>query len=279
VRKRGRLSDAGEHRLEERPGALSEEDTMLTMKSAESMADSGPAKMRRMRELIRMKNEALLSHRYFRMCRAKELEQRQLMHVLKQVYCFSTFFERLLTRRVTEYPNHRDPRVLKIARDHLRNEMGHVDLFRQCLLENGVAQDEIAAVAPKMFTKAMFGYLTTTILHENEYVTNVAMMQVMESIGYYFFKETLSVMQRQAMSAAAFADHVEADEHHLEEGFELIAQFDRETTEHAVSVIEDLYRLMEFMLDEWLGLQPMASTPPPPPAPRRRRTSRPPKVN
>jgi pyrroloquinoline quinone (PQQ) biosynthesis protein C len=125
-----------------------------------------------------------------------------------------------------------------------------------------------------MVTKAMFGYLTATILHENEYVTNVAMMQVMESIGYHFFKETLAIMQLQGMQAEAFAQHAEDDERHLEEGYELIGQFDKETTETTLGVVTDLYRLMEFMLDEWLGVYPTSAG-----QARRRRSTRPPRSN
>lgn len=247
---------------------------MLEAKASDVAANHpGQKRVQRIRQLLESSNAALLCHRYFQMCRANQLDRERVLGVLKEVYCFSVFFERLLTRRVSDYPNGRDPRVLKIARDHLRNELGHVELFRQCLLANGVSSGELANVAPKMFTKAMFGYLTTTILHENEYVTNVAMMQVMESIGFHFFKETLGVMQLQSMSADAFARHVEEDERHLEEGMDLIAQFDDETTDTAVAVIQDLYRLMGFMLDEWLGFQPVSG------APRRRKSNRPPRAN
>lgn len=238
------------------------------------LLDAGARKVQRMREIIGAKNEALLGHRYFQMCRSSGMQRAQVVDVLKQVYCFSRCFERLLTRRVTEYANGRDERVLAIARGHLRNELGHVDLFRKCLLDNGVSQAELNRLTPKMFTKAMFGYLTATILHENEYVTNVAMMQVMESIGYHFFKETLAIMQLQSLQADAFAQHAEDDERHLEEGFELIAQFDNETTDVALSVVNDLYRLMEFMLDEWLGVHPTSTG-----QARRRRSNRPPKAN
>jgi pyrroloquinoline quinone (PQQ) biosynthesis protein C len=238
------------------------------------LIDVGARKIQHMREIIGAKNQALLSHRYFQMCRSSRMNREQVLDVLKQVYCFSRCFERLLTRRVTEYGNGRDERVLAIARGHLRNEIGHVDLFRQCLLENGVSQAELNRLAPKMFTKAMFGYLTATILHENEYVTNVAMMQVMESIGYHFFKETLAIMQLQGMQAEAFAQHAEDDERHLEEGYELIGQFDKETTETTLGVVTDLYRLMEFMLDEWLGVYPTSAG-----QARRRRSTRPPRSN
>lgn len=241
-----------------------------SMRTAEG--EQGPSRVQRMRKLITAKNDALLAHRYFHLCRSSRLPRAQMLEVLKQVYCFSRCFERLLTRRVTEFTNGGDERVLKIAREHLQNELGHVELFRKCLLENGVNQSELARLNPKMFTQALFGYLTTTILHENEYVANVAMMQVMESIGYHFFKETLAVMQLQSMSASAFAQHAEDDERHLEEGFDLIGEFDHGSTERALAVIDDLYRLMEFVLDEWLGSEPMSAG-----QTRRRRSSRPPK--
>ncbi|MFZ5892166.1 MAG: hypothetical protein ACOY0T_14005 [Myxococcota bacterium] len=212
--------------------------------------------VRVLRELIHAKNQSLSDHRYFRMCQARELGREQMLEIVKQLYCFSVFFERLLTRRITEYSSRSDPRLLQMAREHLREEIGHAELFRECLLSNGVNPDAIALIDPKMFTKAMFGYLVATIQHENEYVANIAIMQVMESIGYLFFSETLRVMDAHSLSAAALVQHTEADEHHPEMGWEFVPGFDERTMIDSVRVVEDLYRLMGFMLDEWLGLEP-----------------------
>jgi hypothetical protein len=224
--------------------------------------------------LISARNEELLSHRYFRLCRSRELGREHMLEILKQLYCFSVFFERLLTRRISEFSSWRDQRVLKIARDHLREEIGHSELFHECLTSNGVHSEEIARVRPKLFTKAMFGYLATTLQHENEYVFNVAIMQVMESIGAYFFKETLSAMEAKAMQAEPFARHAEEDEGHPRLGVELLSQFDEKTTSDCVRVVEDMFRLMGFVLDEWLGLVPTSAS-----IARRRRSSRPPRAN
>jgi hypothetical protein len=179
----------------------------------------------------------------------------------------------------------------------LREEIGHSELFSQCLEVNGVSRDELSRVTPKMFTKAMFGYLTATIQHENEYVSNVAIMQVMESIGYHFFSATLKVMQQHDLMARAMEEHAEDDEEHANLGVELAAHFDERTWHDCRRVINDLYRLFGFVLDEWLGVHndsPSAAperrrrssawlglqndSPPAPPE-RKRRGSRPPRSN
>jgi hypothetical protein len=125
-----------------------------------------------------------------------------------------------------------------------------------------------------MFTKAMFGYLTVTILHENEYVSNVAIMQVMESIGYHFFAATLKVMQAQNMLADPMVQHTEDDEEHADWGLELARDFDSETMADCRRVVDDLYRLMSFVLDEWLGAHVEKHNVPPE---RKRRSTRPPR--
>jgi len=185
-----------------------------------------------------------------------------------------SFFERLLTRRITEYSTGRDQRILDAAREHLREEIGHVRLFHDCLTRNGVAEDAIANIAPMMFTTALFGYLSATLQHENEYVANVAIMQCMESIGGYFFAETSSVMESLGMAADAITHHIEADQHHSEIGADLLVNFDDATMADSVRVTHDIYRLMAFVLDEWMGLQPASGS-----VSRRRRSSRPPRAN
>jgi thiaminase len=212
-----------------------------------------------LRELIHSKNQALLDHRYFRMCQAGELGKSQMLEVVKQLYCFSVFFERLLTRRISEYSSRGDQQLLQMAREHLREEIGHAELFRECLLNNGILADDVGEIEPKMFTKATFGYLMATIQHENEYVTNVAIMQVMESIGYLFFSNTLKAMDAHSLSADALVQHTEADEHHPEMGWDFVPSFDENTMADCRRVVDDVYRLMGFTLDEWLGLAPTAA--------------------
>ena len=216
------------------------------------------------RQLIERNNQKLLEHRYFRLCASTAITRDQMLEIAKQLYCFSVFFERLLARRITEYSSDRDPQVLALARTHMREEIGHAELFRQCLEANGVAPDEVLSIAPAMFTKAMFGYLTVTVQHENEYVTNVAIMQVMESIGYHFFSATLILMRTHGMLAQAMAEHSESDIEHANLGVELIADFDETTMRDCCRTIEDIYRLMPLVFDEWLAaslaLRPSAST-------------------
>ena len=221
--------------------------------------DHTDVKVRTLRSLIQAKNEALLEHRYFRLCQSGELGREQMLEVVKQLYCFSVFFERLLTRRITEYSSRGDRELLQMAREHLREEIGHAELFRACLENNGITADEISQIEPKMFTKATFGYLVATIQHENEYVTNVAIMQVMESIGFIFFSSTLRAMDAHRLSADALVQHTEMDEHHPEMGWDFVPSFDDATMADCQRVVEDIYRLMGFTFDEWLGLSPTAS--------------------
>jgi len=215
-----------------------------------SMVGSGYAL--EIERLIATKNEALLAHRYFRMCARGEISREQILDIVRQLYCFSVFFERLLARRIAEYSSARDPKVISLARRHMREEIGHAGMFRDCLLSNGVAAEDIERIAPRLFTKAMFGYLTVTILHENEYVSNVAIMQVMESIGFHFFSATLSVMQAHGMLASALSQHADDDAEHASLGLEFAEQFDTCTMADCRRVIDDLYRLMESMLEDWL---------------------------
>ena len=217
------------------------------------------ANVRTLRDLIQEKNQALLEHRYFRMCQTGEIGKPQTLEIVKQLYCFSVFFERLLTRRITEYSSRGNQELLEMAREHLREEVGHAALFRDCLVSNGVSPDDVGKIEPKMFTKAMFGYLVTTIQHENEYVTNVAIMQVMESIGFHFFSNTLKVLEAHNLSAEALVHHTEADEHHPEMGWDFVPSFDENTMADCQRVVKDVYRLMGFTLDEWLGVAPSAA--------------------
>ena len=224
-------------------------------------------------QLIADSNERLLGHEYFRRCRAGEISRRELLEIVKQLYCFSVFFERLLARRIAEYSSDRDFRVIQMARRHMREEIGHAQLFHDCLVANGVPETELAQLSPAMFTKAMFGYLAVTISHENEFVSNIAIMQVMESIGYHFFAATLKVMQEQNMLAEPMEQHTEDDEEHAHWGVEFIREFDRSTMQDVTRVIDDLYRLMTFVLSEWLGTYRANAAP----TERRRRTTRPPR--
>lgn len=224
---------------------------------------------------IQARNRELLKQRYFQLCRAKSIGRAQVLDVLKQVYCFSFFFERLLTRRIAECSHDADARIMKLAREHLRDELGHVQLFQECLRVNGVSHQELSSLKPKTFTKAVFGYLLATVQHENEFVSNVAIMQVMESIGCHFFSATLKAMQANDMVADAIAQHSEDDAAHELLGLELLAFVNDQTMRDCSRIIDDLYRLVALMLDEWAGVETKRTTVPP----RRRRTSRPPKAN
>jgi pyrroloquinoline quinone (PQQ) biosynthesis protein C len=251
---------------------MNTESKLVTETVTKSRRAARADQVSELRRLIEAKNAALLEHDYFVRCRTQEISRQQLIGIVKQLYCFSVFFERLLARRITEYSSDRDPRIIELARGHFREEIGHAQLFRDCLVANGVSTEEVDQLAPTTMTKALFGYLTVTVLHENEYVSNVAIMQVMESIGFHFFSATLKVMEAERMLAEAMEKHTDDDEDHSELGVELAAEFDDTTMKTCERVIDDLYRLMSFMLHEWLNrsreVVQAAS-------PRRRRTIRP----
>lgn len=243
--------------------------------SSPHQVSSPRAKIERIAEvknLIEAKNSQLLEHDYFKLCRENSLTRSQLVEVVKQLYCFSVYFERILARRIAEYSSAMDARVIRMARQHIREEIGHAQMFADTLISNGLTPAEIDRLEPAMFTKALFGYLTVTIQYENEFVSNVAIMQVMESIGYHFFSATLGIMRHHDMLADAMVEHSEADEHHSELGLDLIAELDSRTMRESRRVIEDVYRLMSYVLNEWLGARLLAQSIPP----RRRRTTRPP---
>ncbi len=198
--------------------------------------------------------QQLLIHRYFGLCRSGVMDRAQLIEIVKQLYCFSIFFERVLTMRIARFSSQMDERILESARQHLREEIGHAELFQLCLLDNGVSPEDMTAIIPRMFTKALFGYLTATVMHENEYVANVAMMQVMEGIGLAFFQATLEVMQRHQLVSGVMQRHTQDDEGHWKIGLELADEFDDQTMDDCHRVIDDLYRLMGHVLDEWLAV-------------------------
>lgn len=206
------------------------------------------------RQLIEQLNRELLEHRYFEMCRSRLIDRERMLGVVKHLYCFSVYFERILARRISEYSSFKDQRILSLAREHMREEIGHADLFRECLVANGVTHSEVLCLEPSTFTRAMFGYLTVTVQYEDEFVGNVVIMQVMESIGYHFFTATLALMQSHGLAADAMVQHSEDDLEHANLGLELIDGFSEATLRDCCRTIHDIYRLMPLVFDEWLGL-------------------------
>jgi hypothetical protein len=213
----------------------------------------------RLRRSIERSNQVLLEHTYFKRCRAGLISRDQVIEIIKHLYSFSVCFERLLARRISEYSDAKDPRILALARQHMREEIGHAELFRACLEQNHVPFEEIVGLAPSTFTRALFGYLTVTIQHENEYVANVAIMQVMESIGYHFFSATLQLMHGHGMVSEAMAQHSQDDVEHANLGIDLVDSFDPRTMRACMHTIADIYRLMSLVLDEWLSVHRSAS--------------------
>src|SRR6187455_2178759 len=90
-----------------------------------------PRKIIEIRDLINDKMGILLRHRYFWASRSGALSREQLLEITKQIYCFSIFYERLLTRRISCYSSNMDRDLLRRAREHMMKEVGHADLFAQ----------------------------------------------------------------------------------------------------------------------------------------------------
>jgi hypothetical protein len=209
-------------------------------------------------QLVEQLNGELLEHRYFKLCRTHSIDRERMLGVVKHLYCFSVYFERILARRISEYSSAKDPRILSLARAHMREEIGHAELFRECLVANGVAASDVLQLEPSTFTKAMFGYLTVTIQYEDEFVGNVVIMQVMESIGYHFFSATLKLMQSHGLAADAMVQHSEDDLEHANLGLDLLDGLSEATLRDCCRTIRDIYRLMPLVFDEWLGLSHVA---------------------
>jgi len=195
----------------------------------------------------------LAGSRYFRLCRSGEFTRGQLLRVVEQLYCFSVLFERILTRRLSALSSRSPEALVRLARQHLQEEIGHCELFRRALLENGLSPEDIRQLAPTAHTKALFGYLLATVEYEHELVTNVAIMQVMELIGLHFFELSLGAMERHGLDTSAVEAHAEDDRAHCCQGLELCNAMDERLLADAARIIDDLFRLMAFVLDEWSG--------------------------
>lgn len=214
----------------------------------------GTNKLAAIQQQIAVENEKLLAHRYFDLCRTKAISRDHLLAIVKQMYGFSLLFERLLTRRIADSPSNIDGKVLKVARELLREEFGHPELFYDCLRENGLSKDELAQAAPNTFLRALYGYLLATIQHENEYVGNVAITHVMETIGLDVFGATFALMDHYGLVSTFLRQHAEEDAGHSQMGIELIPSFDDSTMSTSRRVIGDVYRIMHLVLDDFVAL-------------------------
>src|SRR5580765_3965243 len=64
---------------------------------------SGTNRIDAIRREVQAGTESIGRHRYFELCRSREIGRAQLMEIIGQLYCFSVFFERLLTLRIAYY--------------------------------------------------------------------------------------------------------------------------------------------------------------------------------
>jgi pyrroloquinoline quinone (PQQ) biosynthesis protein C len=204
-------------------------------------------------DLVNRRMEELSASRYFHLCKTGDLTKGQLLGTVEQLYCFSTFFERILTRRMSKFNSDSNPALVRLARRHLKEEIGHADLFRKCLLSNGYTNEQVLALSPRTYTKCLFGYLLATVEYEDEIVTNVAIMQVMELIGLNFFESTIRVMTQHGLEASVFEEHAEDDKTHSGQGLDLYRTMSDQRLADSLRVISDLFRVMTAALDDWIS--------------------------
>jgi hypothetical protein len=194
----------------------------------------------------------LRRHSYFKRCHSGALTAPQLLGVAEQLYCFSVYFERLLTRRLSMLPSRTNATILEISRQHLAEEIGHAKIFRGYLQSHGLTAAQVDALAPKTYTRALFGYLLATLEYENEFVANIAIVQVMELIALNFFTATRAAINKVGLGDGPFELHSVADDGHAELGLELCGGFDEHTLQASETAIDDLFVLMPHVFEEWL---------------------------
>ena len=67
-----------------------------------------------------------------------------------------------------------DPRVIQMARDHMREEIGHAQMFADSAARERHNECRGRQARAGDVYQGLFGYLTVTIQYENEFVSNVA---------------------------------------------------------------------------------------------------------
>jgi hypothetical protein len=194
----------------------------------------------------------LQQHSYFQRCHSGTLTAPQLLAVAEQLFCFSVYFERLLTRRLSRLSSQTHATILEISRQHLAEEIGHAKIFRGYLLSHGHTAAQVDALAPKTYTRALFGYLLATLEYENEFVANIAIVQVMELIALNFFTATRIAINKVGLGDGPFELHSVADDGHAELGLDLCGSFNAQTLRASETAIDDLFVLMPHVFEEWL---------------------------
>ena len=143
--------------------------------------------------------------------------------------------------------------LLQHARRHLSEELGHAELFGACLLDAGCTLADLRALEPQLMTKALYGYLLVAVEDENEYISNIAVFQVMEAIGQCFFAATMQAIQAHGLPQEVFAAHSDGDDGHALLGIEQCEGFDEEHMQRSALIIHDLFQLMPLVFDAWMG--------------------------
>jgi thiaminase len=216
------------------------------------MSDPTPGSADHVRQLVQLRLQEFLSHTYFAQCEDGSLPRPTVLKIVQQLYCMSTFFVRILTRRLSHFSSLTSPSLVSASREHLLDEIGHPEMFLRCLRDNGTSDGEIEAITPSCFLKALFGYLIATLEYEREQVVTVALFQVMETAALHYFTRTMELMQKLELHVEAVGEHVEADVGHADIGLEPDVLFDERTMNDIRRVTNDLFQLMEAALDEWL---------------------------
>jgi hypothetical protein len=196
--------------------------------------------------------EKLLKTPFFTACRAGRVGRPEMLAILPQLYTFSLYFERIITRRVATYSTRAEPVLLEKAREHMVDEIGHARMFHDVLRSVGWSSERIEAIKPSGMTKAVFGYMLATIDYDDALVTNVAIMQVLETIGQHFFSHSLEIMKELGLPLKSMQAHTEADDEHSLIGYDLYDQMDAKTLDHALHVVRELFSLMARMITSWL---------------------------
>jgi hypothetical protein len=213
--------------------------------------EGDPAKVDEIRTLMDEKIGLMLRHRFFWACQSGALSRDQIIEILEQIYSFWILFERLLARRISGYSSHRYPELLEAAQRHLKEEFGKADMIRQCLIDNGVTPEELQHIQPSTFTRAASGYLIATLEYENELVSNLAIMQVMESIRIYIIEATLYIMQVRHLNLSVL-ELVKGDDKRVNTGINFYSFLDDRSLADSKRIIEDLFHIMKFTFDDWL---------------------------
>lgn len=227
----------------------------LTSGATRSLLQKNSEGQRKLAEILKLVDghmESLLRHDYFQACRAGALGRSQMVTILQQLYCFSRLFERLITRRLATLSPRAPESIIDVARQHIRDEIGHPAMFRRVLLDLGMTREECNRLVPSAHTMALYGYMLVLMEDESEIVFSVAMFQFLEAAGFQFFNAMLPLIAQIGEARHAFVEHAEHDAGHEMMGLEDVILFDEQVRVDCQRVLPNLFCLAENVLKEWM---------------------------